>query len=158
MKHLLINYSSSVWGRRLGRNPPSVLGDIHLIGIPAPRAGVHRRLLSLSRRGRVVSPFPPAQSTQPHHPQPAEVSFCALTRLLSRHLSVPRARYVDGVSSNPSVIGFGVARQLANPTLSSLKPVNKVCGRVGITLPKIRCNRGRIVGLHLILLGRVAAP
>ena len=25
-------------GRRLGRNPPSVLGDIHLVGIPAPQA------------------------------------------------------------------------------------------------------------------------
>jgi hypothetical protein len=34
----------------VGRNPPSVLGDIHLIGIPAPLAEVHRRLLSLSRR------------------------------------------------------------------------------------------------------------
>ena len=26
------------WVVRVGRNPPSVLGDIHLIGIPAPRA------------------------------------------------------------------------------------------------------------------------
>jgi len=28
-------------GRRLGRNPPSVLGDIHLIGIPAPPAEIN---------------------------------------------------------------------------------------------------------------------
>ena len=104
--------------RRLGRNPPSVLGDIYLIGIPAPQAGVHRRLLSLSRRGRVLSPYPPASSTQAYHlPRLAEVSFCALTQLLSRHLMVPRARYVDGVSSNPSFRGFGVARQLADPIL-----------------------------------------
>jgi len=110
-------------GRRVGCNPPSVLGDIHLIGIPAPRAGVHRRLLSLSRRGRVLSPYPPASSTQAHHlRQPAEVSFCALTRLLSRHLMVPRARYVDGVSSNPSSEGFGVAHQLVDPTLSLAEP------------------------------------
>ena len=27
------------WGCRVGRNPPSVLCDIRLIGIPAPRAG-----------------------------------------------------------------------------------------------------------------------
>jgi len=27
-------------GWRVGRNPPSVLGDIHLIGIPAPLAEV----------------------------------------------------------------------------------------------------------------------
>ena len=115
-------------GWRLGRNPPSVLGDIHLVGIPAPRAEVHRRLLSLSRRGRVLSPYPPAQSTQAHHPQPAEVSFCALTRLLSRHLSVPRTRFVDGVSSNPSNTGFGVARQLANPNLTSTRLVKNVAG------------------------------
>ena len=25
-------------GQRVGRNPPSVLGDIHLVGIPAPQA------------------------------------------------------------------------------------------------------------------------
>ena len=33
-KHVLV-------GRRLGRNPPSVLGDIHLIGIPAPPAEIN---------------------------------------------------------------------------------------------------------------------
>ena len=115
---------------RVGRNPPSVLGDIHLIGIPAPQAGVHRRLLSLSRRGRVLSPFPPASSTQAHHlPQPAEVSFCALARLLSRHLMVPRARFVDGVSSNPWFTGFGVARQLADPSWIGLTAVNKPYGK-----------------------------
>jgi len=27
-------------GWRVGRNPPSVLGDIHLIGIPAPPADI----------------------------------------------------------------------------------------------------------------------
>ena len=48
-------------GWRLGRNPPSVLGDIHLIGIPAPQAGVHWRLLSLSRRGQAFHPY-----RQPH--------------------------------------------------------------------------------------------
>jgi hypothetical protein len=31
-------YRGGISGRRLGRNPPSVLGDIHLIGIPAPPA------------------------------------------------------------------------------------------------------------------------
>ena len=31
---------SNELGRRLGRNPPSVLGDIHLIGIPAPPAEI----------------------------------------------------------------------------------------------------------------------
>jgi len=32
------NAVNNVTGRRVGCNPPSVLGDIHLIGIPAPPA------------------------------------------------------------------------------------------------------------------------
>ena len=34
------NSLQNVEGWRVGRNPPSVLGDIHLIGIPAPLAEV----------------------------------------------------------------------------------------------------------------------
>ncbi len=56
-----VNELDNESGWRVGRNPPSVLGDIHLIGIPAPPAGGHWRLLSLSRRGRAFHPY-----LQPH--------------------------------------------------------------------------------------------
>jgi len=55
------NELDSELGWCVGRNPPSVLGDIHLIGIPAPLAEFHWRLLSLSRRGQAFHPY-----RQPH--------------------------------------------------------------------------------------------
>gem|GEM_PF-6385429 len=76
-----------------------------------------------------ISPLPPASSAQAHHfSRLAEVSFCALTRLLSPHLTMPRVRHVGGVSSGPSRLEPGVARQLANPLIYRRNAINKDYG------------------------------
>ena len=75
--------NSCFWGRCPGRNPPSVLSSICLIGEPAPPAEDHRRLLPLSHRCRdhVSSSNPVSPSTLPgkrtrhRHPETSKVSF-----------------------------------------------------------------------------------
>ena len=85
----------SVDGWRVGRNPPSVLCSICLIGEPAPRADVHRRLFPLSQHNG--SPFHPCTSppsgtiredpSHHRHMVPAGYRFCAPTQALARQLT-----------------------------------------------------------------------
>ena len=46
-------------GRCVGRNPPSVLGDIHLIGIPAPPAGITGAYYPFHGVGGLFHPYRP---------------------------------------------------------------------------------------------------
>ena len=125
-------------GRCLGRNPPSVLGGIHLVGIPAPRAEFHWRLLSLSQRGRVISPSPPASSTQAHHPPRQGGGFLSapkpgLSADTSRcHASATWMEFPQAHQSREP----GAAHQLANPASGVLyvSLILVLCINVGSTL------------------------
>ncbi len=121
----LENREDNETGWCVGRNPPSVLGDIHLIGIPAPWAvltGAYYPFHSVCRHFTLTANLLNASASQSRM---AEVFFCALTQPLGRHLTVPRDRHVDGVSSSPSRIGPGVARQLTNPMILTVLAVQK---------------------------------
>ena len=104
-----------------------------------------------------ISPLPPASSTQAHHPpRLAEVSFCALTRPLSRHLTMPRIRHVGGVSSSPSHIGPGVAHQLANPTrLAAERGKQRLRNRTKDRERKNKKRKGREAGSYFDRIARI---
>jgi len=53
-------------GWRAGRNPPSVLGSIRLIGVPAPRAELIGAYYPFHSAGRLFHP-PSNRSASPHH-------------------------------------------------------------------------------------------
>ena len=113
-------------GQRVGRNPPSVLGDIHLVGIPAPQAaftGAYYPFHGVCRLFTLTASLLNASASSSL--AGGGIFSAPLTQPLGRHLAVPRFRHVDGVSSGPSRIGPGVAHQLANPNNSSAIAVNK---------------------------------
>jgi len=86
-------------GWRVGRNPPSVLSDIHLIGIPAPLAEVTGAYYSFHGVGWHFTLTVRLLNASASLSMADRGSFCALTRSLDRHFTVSRFRPVDGVSS-----------------------------------------------------------
>ena len=103
-------FNNCFWGRCPGRNPPSVLSSICLIGEPAPLAEDHRRLLPLSHRCR--DPFHP-QLPAVHRRSPGEgmsssswtgqglVSAPPLRLSPGTSYDHTGLRHVGGVSSRP---------------------------------------------------------
>jgi len=130
-----------VWGgcgRRVGRNPPSVLGDIHLIGIPAPRTELTGVYYPFHGMGRSFHP----------HCQPPQrmrilvlglgwVRFCNVARPLGQRLAAPCLRRVGGVSSDHH--GSGPESPANSPTSRFMvQQINKVY-RTGVPCTFRRC-------------------
>jgi len=100
--------------RRVGRNPPSVLGDIHLIGIPAPRAkftGAYYPFHSVGWHFTLTVSLLNASASS----STADGGF--FLRLYPTSRPTPRSATRSPCGWNflkPSTGRFGVAHQLAN--------------------------------------------
>jgi len=74
-------------GWRPGRNPPSVLGSIHLIGVPAPHTVLIGAYYSFHNVGRLFHPHQAAQRLRIIVCGLARSPFCARARTLIRHFT-----------------------------------------------------------------------
>ena len=107
------------WGRRAGRNPPSVLSSIHLVGVPAPPAELTGAYCSF--HSAAGTRFILHQSLLEAHRKSSshgtsKVSFLRPRTESPRTVYPLRLRHVGGVSSRPATGPVTAHRLTAHPS------------------------------------------